>query len=380
MTQIKKNNAERKDTISLLADLIGYRSTADNTQDIRKGLEHIASLFFRTRARTRISEHQGIPSLLISVGSGNHLRPRILLNGHFDVVPSQSASAFSLRVRGSRAYGRGAQDMKGGLVALIMRIKEWASVPHPPEVGLLITGDEETGGTNGTRHMVHTIGLAPRFVIVGDASQRAYYTIITKEKGGLWLEVTTAGKSAHGARPWLGDNAADTLMKAIADIRSLVRVVNEDVWKNSCTVSVMHTFNTTPNIVPDRARAVLDIRFTEKLARTPEELLRRIRAHVKNADITALATISLFTTPEKHPDVRLFQQAASRAYGHPVPFGYGHAASDARYFAEAGIPTVMIGTVGDNWHAEGEWVDLESISLVGKIIRTYADAVTSARR
>ncbi len=365
--------------IKMLSDLIAFRTVTSDQKEVRRALEHLDAHFEWLPVERKILEHNGVFSLLVSMRGRDWQKPHILLNGHIDVV-SASETEFSPRVEKNRLYGRGAQDMKGGLVALIMAFKECMTEPNPPDVALLITGDEEIGGADGTGYVVGELGIRPDFVLVGDGSQRDYWEIITKEKGGLWIEMIAEGVNSHAARPWLGDNAIDKIIAAIESVKRLVGPVEHNQWKSTASVTVIGTDNTVQNMIPARARAVMDIRFTEGLADTPDEVLREVVRWTPDVAVRAMAKVPLFMTDEDHPMVRRFADSAHSVYKKGVSFGFSHAASDARYFSEAGIPTVIFGTVGDKWHADGEWVDLESVELMQKIVTEFLRASTEQRK
>ena len=66
-----------------------------------------------------------------------------------------------------------------------------------------------------------------------------------------------------------------------------------------------------------------------------------------------------------------FKSVADRVSGVQIPLKFGHGATDARYFAEVGIPGVIFGGIGANFHADGEWVDLESLEQQKQILLEF---------
>jgi succinyl-diaminopimelate desuccinylase len=69
-------------------------------------------------------EHTAAHPRLNVVGAraGAHPRPRVHLNGHFDVVPAGAGwtrDPFGGEVADGRIYGRGACDMKAGIAAAV---------------------------------------------------------------------------------------------------------------------------------------------------------------------------------------------------------------------------------------------------------------------
>lgn len=156
------------------------------------------------------------------------------VNGHIDVVPVGDASAwpsdpFGGEIRDGFIWGRGSQDMKGGVAAMVHA----ATVLH--RLGITLKGDliiesvidEETGGP-GTAATVER-GYRPDFVICTEPTDLDIYPV----EGGLeWLRVTIVGKAGHSALRYRsvhaggqGDavNALEKGMKVLAAVGELER-------------------------------------------------------------------------------------------------------------------------------------------------------------
>jgi len=88
-------------------------------------------------------------SLLASYGSGERT---LYFHGHYDVVPAQSAEQFRPMRKENFLFGRGACDMKGGIVAMLyamLAIRECGEELNG-RIGLMLVPDEETGGQRGS--------------------------------------------------------------------------------------------------------------------------------------------------------------------------------------------------------------------------------------
>ena len=373
----------------ILQKLISFKTTADRPEEIKKGFEYIASLFDLEKFDVQIFEKNGKYSLLISFKGKDALRPKILLNGHFDVVPAESEDQFEMKVEGTKAYGRGTADMKGMAAVLIEVMLELgksfdsAQDKQPPDVALLLNGDEEIGGGNGAGYCVKELGLHPSFVLCADGSHEDP-DIVIKHKGAVWIELSAKGKTAHGAYVWKGENAIDKLMIAINKIKDWIGPVEAGAWKTTINVAVIETSNKTPNKVPSDAKAVLDIRFTEEFAQTPEELVEKISSLVPEVEVTAFEKGPMLFREDfangQNAFLREFKQVADQVWGKPLSLQYGHGSTDARYFSEAGVPAVIFGAVGRNWHAEGEWVDLESLEKNKEILLKFLSSLPRRSR
>lgn len=355
-------------TQNILRKLISFRTVTGNGEEVQKAYQYITSLFFGLPVETKVFQRNGIYSQITFFRGNSWMNPVVLLNAHIDVVPSQNASAFVSRREGTKLYGRGASDMKGPLTAFLLTMEELAALPKPSQAALLITADEEVGGEYGAGYMATAVGIKPKFVINGDGAQRDPSVILTKARGAAWIGLTAKGKSAHGARPWLGENAVDKVIAATEKIKRLIGDIEAGAWKSTANLSWVETPNRTPNMVPDFARAVLDIRFTEELAQNAHELVSRLQLFTPEVSISLLEASNLFVTNIQDNFVQRFQKAVEAITNKKTIFGFDEGSNDGRYFAETGIPVVVTGAGGGNRHGDNEWVDLKNIFLLKEIL------------
>src|SRR3954463_15523721 len=160
----------------------------------------------------RTETNNGLPVLAATVGAGSG--PTIVLHGHLDVVPGRPEQ-FEPRVDGDRLYGRGAYDMKGGLAAMMCATRDLAA-QSGVKVHFVCVSDEESDedGRRGSDYLVEK-GYTGDFAITGEPTDMH---IGVQAKGVLALRLEVSGTAAHGATPWLGDNA---VLKAIDVFRTI---------------------------------------------------------------------------------------------------------------------------------------------------------------
>lgn len=196
-------------------------------------------------------------------GSGE--RPGLMLSGHLDVVPPGavpwSHDPFAGEVVDGRLYGRGACDMKGGVVAMIAAAAEIAQRGEPLRGDLVVcaSADEEAGcrGADALAREPLFEGLGA--VVVGEPTGLG---LVVAEKGAFWLEVTITGRTAHGSTPHLGANAVEAMAQFLTRLPaaalggtkadSLLGVPTLNIGTISGGVKI--------NVVPDTCTATLDFR------------------------------------------------------------------------------------------------------------------------
>ncbi|WIG61730.1 MAG: hypothetical protein OJF49_004478 [Ktedonobacterales bacterium] len=349
----------RERLAALTADLVRFPTVATNPAAIAECLAWVRGWTTDRLPEARMREFvsNGSSSLLCWLGDAP---PRVLLCGHLDVVPAASDDAFlAKRLPGNRLAGRGVADMKGPIAALL---DLFTSAPQPG-LGLLLTTDEEDGGMHGTGYVLGQLPWRPDVALLPDGG--ANMRLVAEQKGALRLRLTAEGTAAHGARPWLGVNALEQLY---AGYRALLRAYPppraEDDWRVSIALTQVSDGGNAGNSIPAHAEATLDIRYPatgpDAFAVLLPDLQRRLRRYAISAEVTMHAPPFLLDTAS--PYVTHVQAAASRVTGGPLPLCREAGASDARFFAVAGVPTLIFQPVCSGWHGPDEQLDLTSLA------------------
>ncbi|MCZ7570855.1 MAG: M20/M25/M40 family metallo-hydrolase [Ardenticatenaceae bacterium] len=172
-------------------------------------------------------------NLLASIG--DQPKPRLLLMSHLDVVPVEDESRwklppFSGTVVDGKVYGRGSDDAKSlastGAMTLILLKR--AGISLRGELRFLAAADEEAGGRYGIGWLAqaHPDQIRASWAINEGGGmplkrpEGLAYFISIGEKGRMEARFTLRGRSAHGARPWLADNALYKLARLLQRIES----------------------------------------------------------------------------------------------------------------------------------------------------------------
>jgi succinyl-diaminopimelate desuccinylase len=358
--------------LDIAQKLISFESDALHPEITKECIFYIDSLFSKDKFETEIIEHNGVYSIGISFKGTHWSKTSILLNGHIDVVAAEPHQ-FSAFVENEKLYGRGTVDMKATAAVAIDVLLQLSMQKMSPSIGLLLTGDEEIGGKNGAGFITQSCSLQNNFVLVIDGPRTDQIEITNREKGIAWIHLIAKGKSAHASRPWLGENACDNLFLAIERIKQRFDVTNKKGWKTTVSVTDISTTNKTYNALPEEASAILDIRFIESDASTPEELVEKIQSEIHDIAEANLRIggCPVYIKPD-HDMVKTLQYICTKINNKEVPITYSDAAHDARYFAALGIPTALIGPVGENWHTHNEWVSIESLEVIYKSLLELA--------
>ncbi|MGQ9735812.1 MAG: M20 family metallopeptidase [Thermaceae bacterium] len=193
--------------------------------------------------------------------------PEVVLTGHLDVVPAGDPShwthpPFSGAYAEGFAHGRGAVDMKGPLVAMLMALEQLMENPEG-RVRFLAVVQEEVGGL-GSRYAAER--LSPKAFILGEPSRRC---LMRGHRGRAEIHVDFEGEEAHAALAG-EENPLFRLGEALGFLEGVAWSAGLKV-----TPTAVYTFPQAHNQTPGVVRLVLDVRFE------PEEDLEALLSHLR---------------------------------------------------------------------------------------------------
>ena len=345
-------------TVDLLSELMACRPVTADVECVNSAVEVVRRHLGDAGLQTCVEDLDGRGVLYASAVPGK--TPRVLLNAHLDVVPADE-EMFRLREEGGRFAGRGTHDCLGNsaiAAQALIRTKGLASA------GVVFSTDEETGGET-TEAMVRRGYGAADLVLVLDG---AGYAITTAQKGVLTVSMKASGTACHGAEPWKGENAIDKLVDGYARVRELFPPVRPaDEWRNTMIAATIGA-GTVHNRVPDEAEMVLNIRYTETT--TADELLERLKQASGLTVEARMACPPVFFSDETPAFARL-AECMRQTLGRDIDLIRMNGATDARHFAEIGVPVAIIGAPGEDPHGAGECVEADGLAAYEDMLTAF---------
>jgi succinyl-diaminopimelate desuccinylase len=347
--------------VELTQDLIRFPSMHSRPEEIQKCTAFMEGYLARHGIGYRRIEQNGVPTLLVLRPDGS---APVLLMSHVDVVDAPK-ELFVPRVANGKLFGRGSIDDKyAAALSLVLVVEQMEKLKARGKTqadlpcGLLISGDEEIGGRNGAQAALAQ--LKAEFAIALDGGHLR--KIVTKEKGIVRLKLVGRGKTAHGARPWLGENAIENLISDYLKIKRHFELTAPGHWHRTLNFSRIQA-GKAANQVPDYAEALFDVRYTEN--DDMEAVVAAIRREIKG-EVEVVEREPLFQGGRTPYLDRLLKAA-----GNPE-IGCEHGASDARFLSAFGIPGIVWGPDGDNSaHAVDEHVNIDSLLALHKILDDF---------
>jgi len=318
-----------------------------------------------------------VVGVLPGTGGGRSL----LLNAHMDTVgvEGMTIDPFAAEIRDGRMYGRGTQDMKGSLAAMLAATKALVDSGVTLAGDLIVTAvaDEEYLSM-GTEALVGQV-TADAAIVTEPTDMR----LARAHRGMIWYQVETFGRAAHGSRYQDGIDANMHMGRFLARLDKLEQELRRrpghpltgppslhapiihggremSIYADHCVLKIER--RTAPGETEARNTAELQAIIDALSAEAPDF----------RAELSVLIARTPFVVAEDAPIVQVVDQALSQRLDahHPhagMPFW-----TDAALLAEAGMDTLILGPVGGGLHAAVEWVDLASVADLAAVLAETA--------
>lgn len=315
------------------------------------------------------------PVLSINYGRGERA---LYFHGHYDVVPAQSQQQFQPLRKDHFLFGRGACDMKGGIVALLfamLALKELGG-ELDGKVNLILVPDEETGGACGSTWLARQ-GLLGRNGIGMLLAEPTSGAVWNTNRGALSLRVRVFGKSAHVGLQHQGENAFERMHRVVERLEKLKREVEQRLTtfkiglgqaRNSILMlGGQSGGGTNFNVVPETCWFTIDRRINpeESLAEEKSRLigvLEECQSQGIPLDWEILQEGHSAACPEDEPTGQALADAIHEITGLPAHFEMCPGLLETRFYAARGIPSYAYGPgLLSVAHSPNEYVDLRRV-------------------
>jgi acetylornithine deacetylase len=305
---------------------------------------------------------------VVGVLEGRSRGRSLMLCGHMDTVGVDGMTApFDPVERGGRIYGRGAQDMKGGLAAMIDAARLVAQAGLATGRLIVAAVIDEEYASLGADALV-TRWRADAAVV----TEPTDLDIAIGHKGFAWFEVETKGRAAHGSRPREGRDAIVRMGRVLQQLERLDRQLQSRSPHGLMGTASLHASliegGRELSSYPDRCTLKLERRSVAgetdaRVSAELEELLKGLREQDGELEVAARL---LFSRPayEIAADAELPRalaaalgaQAASTPRLTMMSFW-----TDAAVLGAAGIPSVLFGPGGAGLHSSVEYVEIQDV-------------------
>ena len=308
--------------------------------------------------------------------------PTLCVNAHIDTVgyANWREEALTPRVDGDIMIGLGAADDKAGCVAALLALRELVATGAALRGDLLVAlvADEE-GVSIGTEALLAAEKMDAMMIVEPDKLPRA----IVEHQGFGWIDVVVHGKPAHGSAPEQGVDA----IVHVAEVVQRLHRLDQEVFAlhpdpmNGRTVFHTGTIRGGTDYATYPGSAVLGIEIGTQPGEHLNDRVRDIETifdEVRALDprFSAEVVVQLDREPfraEGHEALYEAMDAASiEVLGTALEPSGLNAWADSGLSQLAGVPTVMFGPLGGNFHAPQEWVSVPEVASSARIVEGAA--------
>jgi acetylornithine deacetylase len=361
-------------TITLLEDLVAIDSVNPSLVSGAAGEAEIARRIAVECSAAGLTVHMneiapGRPNV-VATFDGPVPGPALMFCGHVDTVGvSGMEHPFRPVQRDGRLYGRGAQDMKGGVAAMLgaaRRIIE-QGVCRRGRLIVAAVVDEEHASI-GAEALAESWRADAAVV-----TEPTDLDIAVAHKGFEWVRVETHGRAAHGSRPRDGRDAILRMGRVLSRLEALDRRLQSQrphplLGTGSLHASIIDGGRELSSY-PERCSLQIERRTLpgDPLGAGLQEV-RGILDRLRKADPDFVGDASLvfsraaYELDASHPLPEMLARAAGSAGWRPTRVGMSFW-SDAAILSAAGVPTVLFGPGGSGLHSAEEYVRIEDVRV-----------------
>lgn len=375
---IKINEIEAKELTQALIRI----PSVNPPGDVSECANFIKSWLIKNNIPVKMVRSEHVDNVVAMLG--DDLGRKILWNGHFDVVPAGdnwNTDPYEAVYKDGFIYGRGASDMKSGIAAMMLALKEIKknNIQLKGQIVFTGVGDEETGSKNGTLMLLDKLGIQFESAVVSEPTD---FYIESAQRGLRWIEIKILGKACHAGRPHVGNNAVEYAAKVIEALKNIQFDAQHDLFEwglKEPSLSVTKiSGGIQSNIIPEECTLLIDRRMMP--GETEDKVIAQIREAIaplfgKGFEITVEVVNKGWDPYVIDQDEEMLKDiihSYKRITGEaPGVRGKG-GCTDASHIFHAGIPVVILGPGSANEsHTANEKVSVQRIARAAEI---YADS------
>lgn len=317
------------------------------------------------------------PSLLAKIEGSERGAPSLLLAGHIDTVAvaeGWETDPFTPTVKGDRVYALGAQDMKGGIAAILEAVNRFIEkgAKNRGDLILAFSSDEENL-SRGTYDLLQR-GLTADMAIMAECR---FMEMAIGFRGRVSMKVAVRGLAAHAAHyPQVGRSAVVDAARLVLAVENLPTAVHPEFGPGTWSVRYIEGGVRDTLTVPDHCAFYIDRYLVP--GETLESVIDQVAGAAKEAGLESRVEITPtvrptpfmqgFVIPRDHKIVQSVSRRFREVVGEQAGIGTDPSVCDSNYLAVLGeIPTLTFGPSGKGLHAPNEYGSIREIQQCTEI-------------
>lgn len=325
----------------------------------------------------------------------NEASPLLVFAGHTDVVSAGPLHEwvnppFQPTLENGYLMGRGAQDMKANLAAMIKGAESFLqnNPNFAGSLGFLITSAEEGDQCHlGTPHVLAYLkeaGINIDACVIGEPScnERLGDTLRIGRRGSLSARVEAYGIQGHVAYAHLVDNVIHRIIPLLNDMMQLRWDSGHPEFpETSLQITHLESGHHTYNVVPGTLKFLLNFRYNpaSSFASLKEKTEKLLKLHIKNYEINWFHGGSPFITAKGRLLEACREAIGQHTHIYPTP-STGGGTSDGRYIAPTGADVVEFGCTNSLIHKINEAIPVKELEKLPQIYQSIAENYFNSKK
>ncbi len=315
----------------------------------------------------------------------------IVIATHFDVVPpgeGWTKNPFKMEVKGGKAFGRGASDDKGAIVASLLALKKAVEKKSAKNNVIFVCAcDEEVGGSDayGLGYVARRLGKKLSKSAGAFVPDAGMDSVSFGSCGLVFGKMTVKGKPGHASVPFENKNPVDGLASLLVELRRFRAIREKTLSKFNSRLGkpmfgrftvTMLSAGVKENVIPATATAKFDLRLNpeEKAAPAISSLEKFFQDACGRLGIDAELEITsanegCFSDPDS-PMVLATKRAAQKAFKKKFGLCVGFGGTDAPALVSLGVPTALFGPIANDcgYHGPDEFIRISDLEKMADLI------------
>lgn len=355
------HNIDLNEYLNDLEYLVNIDSGSNDIEGVRKVSDFFIKKFTEIGWIIDIKELDQSVGACLEIKNTNSKENNILLMGHSDTVfPKGTVANRSFSINGSKAYGPGVVDMKSGLLSIYYAVKS-LDINSSPAICIAINSHEEISSAYAYP-WIQRLAEESRVAFVTEPA-RANGALVNQRKGLATYNVEFTGIPAHaGIEPEKGRSAITELGNWVVELNKLTDMESE----TTINVGVVEG-GTTTNVVAEKAKASIDIRFRDqnnllKIEKTMDEWTKNPFVEGTKVEVVRRGWRPPMNPSIKTKDICTLVEAVADELDIEMKWASTGGGSDANFTAALDIPTIDgLGPIGGGAHSEREYLEIDSV-------------------
>ncbi|WP_104697659.1 MULTISPECIES: succinyl-diaminopimelate desuccinylase [unclassified Helicobacter] len=304
--------------------------------------------------------------------------PHLCFAGHIDVVPpgeGWDSDPFIPTIKDGFLYGRGSQDMKGGVASFLsaLTLLQEVKCRQKKIISVLLTSDEEGIGVDGTRYVLEELkkqNLLPHYAIVAEPTSDQIFgdTIKIGRRGSINGVLRIKGKQGHVAYPQKCINPVEILGAKLGEIAGYcLDNGDEDFLPSKIVVTDIRGGMEVVNVTPNDLRIMFNVRNNTLTSKEKiESYIQGVLSGI-DYDLELIQNSHPFKSSKEGWLAKNLLQTIINQVGVKAVLSTSGGTSDARFFAQHQVEVLEFGVRNDRIHSLNERVRIKEVEELSYI-------------